>query len=201
MDGTLNFCDAEPNQICIWGLFLHGFKLYLVWRWIRKFEVCTCWGSAESGVFWWHCQWNTSTFLWMLNLRQKPFGTPSYRKCKEDCCNGSAFIYLMEVELPWLNAHSLIYPYISYPFSPSLQITDVSHCIENIQRDFLWRGLGEGSEFHLANWNKNLWTLQSKGLAIRNLRLFNQALLGKWLWCFGTNRVSVEELIEKYCTM
>ena len=94
----IGFCSWTQNNLlmisplCGWHLeflwrwaqsnlhlrfFLHGFKLYLVWRWIRKFEVCTCWGSAESGVFWWHCQWNTSTFLWMLNLRQKPFGTPS----------------------------------------------------------------------------------------------------------------------------
>jgi hypothetical protein len=41
----------------------------------------------------------------------------------------------------------------------------VAACLEKLQRDFLWGGLG-----------------------IRNLLLFNHVLLGKWLWRYGIER-------------
>ncbi len=38
---------------------------------------------------------------------------------------------------------------------------------------------------HLVGWNIVCLPLQYGGLAIRILRQFNLALLGKWLWRFG----------------
>ena len=60
--------------------------------------------------------------------------------------------------------------------------------IEQVQRDFLWSGMGDYSKFYLVNWSKVCSPLQYEGLAIRSLRCFNEALLGKWLWRFGTKR-------------
>jgi hypothetical protein len=57
--------------------------------------------------------------------------------------------------------------------------------IDKIQRDFLWDGIGERKKFHLVNWNQVCQPLKSGGLGFRNLRLFNRALLGKWLWRYG----------------
>jgi hypothetical protein len=57
--------------------------------------------------------------------------------------------------------------------------------IDKIQRDFLWGGMGEGKKFHLVNWSQVCQPLKMGGLGLRNLRVFNQALLGKWLWRFG----------------
>jgi hypothetical protein len=32
--------------------------------------------------------------------------------------------------------------------------TSVANCIERLQRDFLWGGLGEEFKYHLVNWLK-----------------------------------------------
>jgi hypothetical protein len=64
----------------------------------------------------------------------------------------------------------------------------IAHRLEKIQRDFLWGGLGEEFKFHLVNWKQICTPIQSGGLGIRNLALFNQALLGKWLWRFATEK-------------
>ena len=44
------------------------------------------------------------------------------------------------------------------------------------------------SKLHLVNWSKVCSPIQFGGLAIRNLRCFNEALLEKWLWIFGYER-------------
>ena len=40
----------------------------------------------------------------------------------------------------------------------------------------------------MIRWDKVFQPLQNGGLAIKNLSLFNQALLGKWIWRFGTEQ-------------
>jgi hypothetical protein len=57
--------------------------------------------------------------------------------------------------------------------------------LEKIQRDFLWGGVGDEFKFHLVNWSKICMTKEARGLGVRNLIHFNQALLGKWLWRFA----------------
>ena len=49
-------------------------------------------------------------------------------------------------------------------------------------------GLGDVSKRHLVNWSKVCSPVQYGVLAIRNLRYFYEALLGKWLWRFGYER-------------
>ena len=55
----------------------------------------------------------------------------------------------------------------------------VAKRIEKIQRDFLWKGLGEEFKFHLVKWDAICSPCMNGGLAIHNLRVFNEALLGK----------------------
>ena len=43
-------------------------------------------------------------------------------------------------------------------------------------------GNGEDKTFHLVSWKKVCQPIDCGGLGIKNLRLFNRALLGKWLW-------------------
>jgi hypothetical protein len=58
--------------------------------------------------------------------------------------------------------------------------------IEKIQQDFLGgRGMNDDFKFHLVEWDKVCSPIEDGGLGIRNIRRLNQALLGKWLWCFA----------------
>ena len=41
----------------------------------------------------------------------------------------------------------------------------------------------------------DLLSLQSGGLAIRDLRSFNKALLGTWLWWYGSERDALWRLV------
>jgi hypothetical protein len=61
----------------------------------------------------------------------------------------------------------------------------VAKHIEKLQSNFLRGGLGEEFKFHLVKWEKVCTPVKEGGLGIRNLLLFNRALLGKWLWCYG----------------
>jgi hypothetical protein len=64
----------------------------------------------------------------------------------------------------------------------------VAKHIEKLQCNFLWGGLGEEFKFHLVKWEKVCTPIKEGGLGIRNLLLFNQALLGKWLWHYEIER-------------
>jgi hypothetical protein len=66
--------------------------------------------------------------------------------------------------------------------------TSVARRLEKLQRDFLWGGMGDEHKYHLVNWQQICAPLQHGGLGIRNLSTFNKALLGKWLWRYGTDQ-------------
>jgi hypothetical protein len=66
--------------------------------------------------------------------------------------------------------------------------SSVASRIEKLHRDFLWGGIGEEFKYHLVSWSKVCSPISEGGLGIRNLRIFNKALLGKWLWRYAYER-------------
>ncbi|KAG6661509.1 hypothetical protein CIPAW_03G178800 [Carya illinoinensis] len=54
--------------------------------------------------------------------------------------------------------------------------------LEKTFRDFLWGSLEDVKKFHLIKWEKVCTHMENGGLGLRNLRILNRALLGKWLW-------------------
>ena len=67
--------------------------------------------------------------------------------------------------------------------------SSVALCIDKIQRDFLWGGIGEGKKFHLINWHQVCQPFKSGGLGFRNIRVFNRALLGNGFGDMGLRRM------------
>ena len=44
---------------------------------------------------------------------------------------------------------------------------------------------------HQVNWKTICSLVPRGGLAIKNFMIFNKALLGKWLWRFGQEEISL----------
>jgi hypothetical protein len=66
----------------------------------------------------------------------------------------------------------------------------LANCIEKLQRDFLWGGLGEEFKYNLVISSKVCTPIHEGRLGIRNLMVFNCTLLEKWLWRYGFERDS-----------
>jgi hypothetical protein len=67
----------------------------------------------------------------------------------------------------------------------------VARRIEKMQRNFLWGGLANEHKYHLVNWQQICTPIPNGGLGIRNVAVFNKALLGKWLWRYATEPMSL----------
>ena len=72
--------------------------------------------------------------------------------------------------------------------------------LERIQRNFLWGRSTDVFKFSLVSWEKVVWPVEASGLGIQKIRLFNQVLLGKWLWQFGieVTRLWRQVIASKY---
>jgi hypothetical protein len=59
---------------------------------------------------------------------------------------------------------------------------------KKLYRDFLWGGIGEKFKYHMISWSKIYFSIFEGGLEVQNLKMFNRALLGKWLWRYVHER-------------
>ena len=65
----------------------------------------------------------------------------------------------------------------------------VANRIERLQRNFLWGSFGDDPKICLVKWASVCAPISSGGLGIRKISLFNEALLGKWLWRLGLRKM------------
>jgi len=78
--------------------------------------------------------------------------------------------------------------------------TGVARKLIKLQRDFLWGWGAEGRKIAWASWNLVCKPREFGGLGITDLRLFNLALLGKWIWRLGSVEVGLwkDIIFSKY---
>jgi hypothetical protein len=78
--------------------------------------------------------------------------------------------------------------------------TSVNCRIERLQCEFLWGGMGDAPKFPLVNWKTVYQPVYCGGSGIKNHAVLNQALLGKWLWCFIVEHDSLwkQVIVTKY---
>ncbi|XP_058110948.1 uncharacterized protein LOC131253828 [Magnolia sinica] len=66
------------------------------------------------------------------------------------------------------------------------RLTLIKAALSNLRHDFLWSGKNNQKKLHLLDWQEVCKHFQEGGASIKNLKIMNQALLGKWIWRLGT---------------
>ena len=79
----------------------------------------------------------------------------------------------------------------------------VTNRIERLQLNFLWGNFGDDPKIHVVKWATVYAPISSGGLGIRKIRLFNEPLLGMWLWRFGIEEDALwrQVIVMKYGCM
>ncbi|XP_058775751.1 uncharacterized protein LOC131650025 [Vicia villosa] len=69
-----------------------------------------------------------------------------------------------------------------------------------IQSNFLWGGVEDRRKIHWVSWNKVNLPFEKGGLWVKNIKLFNLALLSKWRWRIlqGGNSLWLDVLKARY---
>jgi hypothetical protein len=192
-DDTLIMCGAELDQlwylqgVFIWFQAVSGLKINL-----SKSELVPVGNvpnvTALASIL--GCRVSALPLMYLglplgASFKKKTIWNAVVEKV-EKCLAGWKRIYLSKggrLTLIKSTLSSLPSYYLSlFPLPMS-----VARRIEKLQRDFLWGGMGDEHKYHLVNWQQICAPLQHGGLGIRNLSIFNKALLGKWLWRYGAD--------------
>jgi hypothetical protein len=193
-DDTLVFCGASPDHLLYLRMLLLSFEAVSGLKINLDKSVLVLVGLVDNmddlaGIL--GCE-VSSLPLKYLGL---PLGAPFKTKSSWDEVVGKVERWLASWKRLYLSkggrvtlVKSTLSNLPTYFLSLFPIPSSVASRIEKLHRDFLWGGIGEEFKFHLVNWAKVCSPISSGGLGIRNLRIFNKALLGKWLWRYAHER-------------
>lgn len=122
------------------------------------------------------------------NPAEKDFWSPVIEICQKKLAIWKANFLSLVVELHSIKAALSNLPiyYLSIFKIP----IGIARQIETLQRKFLWRGSSD-SKPHLIKWDIVRRPKDHGGLGIGAIQQKNQALLGKWLWRFYREQISL----------
>lgn len=72
--------------------------------------------------------------------------------------------------------------------------------VVRLQIEFLWGKREEGGKIAWVKWNRICWPKEEEGLGVKDIHLFNLALLSKWKWRLFSNEEALREriIMSKY---
>jgi hypothetical protein len=193
-DDTLIFCDADPSQLLFLRLVLTWFEAVFGSRInLGKSELVPVGAVADieelAGLLGCKTSALPMKYLGLLlgaQFKSKGIWDPIVEKMERRLAGWKRMYLSKGGRLTLIKSTLSNLP--TYFLSLFPIPASVAKLIEKIQRDFLWKGLGEEFKFHLVKWDTICSPISNGGLAVRNLKLFNAALLGKWLWRYGLDR-------------
>ncbi len=182
---TLIFCNANPTQLLYLRFVLNWFKIvsgFCINLEKSKLVPMGDVANIEDLVGLLDCKTNALPMKYMglpLGARFK-----SLRHLGSYCRKNGTIVSWVEVDIlieRWQASvdKSIILNLPTNFFSLFPIFASVAKHIEKIQRDFLWKGLGEEFKFHLVEWDMICSLISNGGFPVRNWKLFNEALLGK----------------------
>jgi exonuclease III len=191
-DDTILFCDAHPEQLLYIRMVLTCFEAVTGLKVnMTKSEMVPIGEVTDLGVLadllYCHISSLPLQYLGMplgASFKALSIWTPIIEKIERRLAGWKKMYLSKGGRLTLLKSTLSSLP--TYFLSLFPIPVSVAKRIERLQRNFLWGGMGEEHKIHLVAWDKICSPKQQGGLGVRKLIPFNLALLGKWLWRFGS---------------